>query len=62
MRMVVVPNCLADAINAKIDAALADCPDAAKDRDIFFGQLLEYFDEHGVVPDFRLEKKDSPDA
>jgi len=56
MRMVIVPNELRDAINAKLDTAIADCPDAAKDRDALFKQLLAYYDEHGEVPDFDLAK------
>jgi hypothetical protein len=55
--MVIVPNELAAAIYAKIDAALVDCPDAAPDREAFYGQLLDYFDEHGVIPAFSLVKK-----
>ena len=56
MRMVIVPNELRDAINAKLDTAIAACPDAAKDRDTLYKQLLTYFDEHGEVPDFDLAK------
>jgi hypothetical protein len=56
----IVPTYIADAINAKLDAAFAQCPDAAKDREILYGQLLDYFDEHGVVPDFKLGLKAKP--
>jgi hypothetical protein len=56
--LVIVPNSLRDAINAKLDAAIAEVPDAEKDREILYGQLLDYFDEHGVVPDFSLAKKE----
>ncbi len=52
--LVIVPNSLSDAINKKLDAAIAKCPDAEKDRDTLYQQLLTYFDEHGVVPDFTL--------
>ena len=55
-KMVIVPNSLRDAINAKLDTAIAACPDAAKDRDALYSQLLDYFDEHGEVPDFHLTK------
>lgn len=58
-RLVVVPNSLADAINAKLDLAIAACPEAAKDREVLYGQLLEYFDEHGVIPDFSLQKNEA---
>jgi hypothetical protein len=54
--LVIVPNSLRDAINAKLDAAIAQAPDAEKDRDVLYGQLLAYFNEHGVVPDFSLVK------
>lgn len=53
---VVVPNDLSDAIYGKIDAAIAECPDAASGRDIFYEQILGYFNEHGVIPDFSLVK------
>ena len=56
MKMVIVPNELRDAIKAKLDTAIAACPDAAKDRDVLYSQLLAYFDEHGEVPDFGLAK------
>ena len=52
--IVVVPNVLRDAINAKLDAAIAKCPDAAKERGELYRQLLCYFNEYGVVPDFEI--------
>jgi hypothetical protein len=55
-RIVIVPNNLRDAINAKLDAALALVPDAAKDREHLYGQLLAHFDEHGVLPDFQIQR------
>lgn len=55
MSLVIVPNSLRDAINAKLDAAIEACPDAAKDRAELYRQLLAYFNEHGELPDFRLE-------
>lgn len=60
--LVIVPNSLRDAINAKLDAALAACPAAAPDRDLFYRQLLAYFNDHGVVPDFTLERNPDPPA
>jgi hypothetical protein len=55
---VVVPDSLAEAINQKLDAAYVAAPEAAADREHHFSFLLGYFHEHGVLPDFRLEKKD----
>ena len=57
MKIVIVPNTLRDAINKKIDSALTDCPEAAPDRDIFYQTILNYFDEHGELPDFKLVRK-----
>jgi hypothetical protein len=56
-KSVIVLDSLREAINTKLDAALERCPDAAKDREFLYSQLLEYFDVYGVVPDFTLKKK-----
>lgn len=55
--LVIVPDSLRNAINAKLDTAIAEHPDAECDRDALYAQLLAYFNEHGVVPDFSLERK-----
>ena len=47
---VVVPNSLADLINNRIDAVIALVPDAANDRDHLYRQLLDYFNQHGRIP------------
>jgi hypothetical protein len=57
MRIVIVPDTLADAINAKLEAAYLLVPDAAKERANHFHVLLDYYNEHGVLPDFSLVKK-----
>ena len=44
MTMVVVPNSLRDAIMKKLDAEIAKHPDAEKDREVLYSQLLGYFD------------------
>ena len=56
--IVIVPNDLAAEIEKRLDAAIAICPDAEKDRAVLRDQLLCYFDEHGSVPDFSLRKVD----
>lgn len=56
----IVPTYILDAVNEKLDAAIAACPDAEKDRDELRAQLLGYFDEHGVVPDFTLRPVVTP--
>ena len=50
----IVPDALHDAINQRLDAAIAQCPDAAKDREHLYRQLLEAFNEHGVIPEFTI--------
>jgi hypothetical protein len=55
-RLVAVPNYLLDEIDAKLDAELEKHPAAAPDRELFRAQLIEYLDEHGVIPDFSLSR------
>ena len=55
---VIVPDSLADKINAKLDLALKKCPGAEDDREHLYSQLLAYFDKFGVVPEFSLMRKD----
>jgi hypothetical protein len=55
---VIVPDSLRDAIMAKLDAEIAKHPDAEKDRAALYSHLLGYFNEHGVVPEFTLQRKD----
>lgn len=57
MRSVIVPNTLREAIYAKVDAAIAEQPAAAPDREYFYGVLLDYYDEHGAIPDFTLKAR-----
>jgi len=56
--LVIVPNDLRDAINVKLDAALADMPDAERDRDALYQQILAHFNERGVIPDFSIVPKE----
>lgn len=57
MRLVVVPNVLGDAINARLDEVLRDAPpEAIAEREHLYQQILEYFDEHGIIPEFSLVK------
>lgn len=59
MRMVIVPNQLRDAIYTKVDAAIAEFPGAVADREYFYNVLLDYFDEHGEIPEFTLNRKEA---
>lgn len=57
MRLVIVPNHVRDAINDALDRKLVLWPEAAGDREKLYQQLLAYFDEFGVVPDFAITKR-----
>ena len=59
--IVIVPNDLAAAIDGKLDAAIAICPDAERDRAVLRDQILCYFDAHGHIPDFTLRKRGETD-
>lgn len=57
MRTVIVPNQLRDEIVRRLDAALP--PEASDtDRDALYHQVLAYYDEHGVIPDFTITKSE----
>lgn len=56
-RTVIIPNALSDAINAKLDIAIAEHPDAEVDRQFLYESLVSLFDENGYIPDFHLSKK-----
>ena len=56
--LVIVPNSLSDKIHAAIDKALDGRPCDDETREHLYGQLLSYFDEHGVIPDFELHAKE----
>jgi hypothetical protein len=55
--LLIVPNSLADAINAAIDKALDGRPCEADEREHIYNQLLLHFHEHGAIPDFSLKAK-----
>ncbi len=59
MSFVIVPDSLSNAIYKAIDAATADIPMAIVDREIFYNQLLDYFNEHGEIPEFSIVKNDA---
>lgn len=56
LRTVLVPNYVSDAINHRLDTAIAETAEAANDREYLFNCLLDYFDEHGTLPEFSLQK------
>jgi len=56
MSCIILPGWLKHTIDARLDAALVACPEAKKDREALFKQLVWYFDRHGHLPDFTIEK------
>jgi len=52
--MFLVPNHVHDAIHEAIDKKLEGRPMEAEERQSIYSQLLDYFDKHGVIPDFTL--------
>lgn len=60
--LLIVPNSLSAELYRRIDAEIAKVPDAAKDREALYRQLLAYFNEHGVIPDFALVRTTSAEA
>jgi hypothetical protein len=54
MTLVIVPDALREEIYRRIDAKLADWPDAVAERENFYQALLFHFDAHGVIPDFDI--------
>lgn len=55
--LMAVPTYLLDEIDRRLDAEIAKHPDAEKDRAVLRSQVLAYLNEHGVIPDFSLERK-----
>lgn len=55
--LLIVPDALYAAIHRRLDALFVEFPDAEKDRDALYHQLLEAFDQYGFIPDFTLEKR-----
>ena len=59
MSFLIVPNDISSAINAKLDVAFQECPEAKVDREMMYDQLLDFYDNHGRIPDFELKKKEN---
>lgn len=59
MPILIVPDFVHDAINSALDKAIQDEPEAEKDREHLYSQLLTFFDAQGFVPQFTLRKNDN---
>ena len=58
----IVPDSLREAINAALDDAIAKSPDAAPWRDNLYSHLVAFFDEHGYIPEFSLQRREGDGA
>lgn len=57
MNFVIVPDFVHEAIKSALDKELAIFPEAEKERGQLYNQLLDYYNEHGTIPDFSINKK-----
>jgi hypothetical protein len=58
MSFVIVLDFVHDAINSALDKALADIPEAEASRRHLYEQLLDYYNEHGELPEFGIVKNE----
>ena len=58
MRYVIVYDELRKALYQRVDAEIERSGAPVDEREQHYTALLHYYDEHGVIPDFTLEKKD----
>jgi hypothetical protein len=56
---VIVPDTLHDKIHAALTAEFVKWPDAEKDREVLYQQLIAFFHRHGYLPEFSLEPRGS---
>ena len=56
--ILIVPNVLRDAIGEKLLDAMRPYPEASESDWIhLYDELLFYYDKHGELPEFEVEKK-----
>lgn len=53
----IVPNHVSDAIDRALEKAFEAVPEAVKEREQLYGKLLDYYNEHGAIPDFTIVNK-----
>ena len=51
---VIVPNYVSEAIYKKVDVQLEKNPHLKEQREKIYNDILNYFNEHGKIPDFEL--------
>lgn len=53
---VIVPNHISEEINRLLDNAFLEYPEATKEREAFYHQILEFYDNNGCLPEFTIQK------
>ena len=53
--LVVIHDHVREAINARLDAAIAEVPDAAKERERLYQEIINFYSEYGQLPNFTLK-------
>jgi len=56
MKVYIVPNEVSEAINKKLNDAFREIEISSDERQVHFDTLLEYFNDHGIIPDFKVTK------
>lgn len=59
MTFLVVPDALWNAIDRALDAEIAKHPDAENDKPALRSWLINFYNEHGYVPEFSLARKEA---
>ena len=54
---VIVPNYVSEAIYKKVDVQLEKNPHLKEQRENIYNDILNYFNEHGKIPDFELSQR-----
>lgn len=61
MAIVIVPKQLRDAIYLGMEMAFRQVPEpywpSSENWEAVYSELLAYYDEHGIIPDFSLERR-----
>jgi hypothetical protein len=57
MSLVIVPNEVSEAIRKTIDKAAEGLIISSEEYDQHYNTILNYYDEHGIIPEIKLTKE-----
>lgn len=57
----VIPTDILEKVDRLLDEQIALVPDAERDRETLKSSILDYVDEHGVIPQFSIERRPQAD-